>query len=255
MHALAWKWMTYIKFTCLLDLMQTSKTKIFLSIFLTLCFCQGFSQDVEHNAWLFWSHQQKIGERWQLSSDVQVRSADNLDYVNTLLIRPGIGYKIAANQTLTLGYTYFGTWEKEKSGRVYEHENRIFEQFQIENEIKKVEITNRLRYEQRFMYQQYHRVFTQRLRHYLMVQVPLLADPLFTKGLYTAFQNEIFLNVQGQEHLTKRTFDQNRTYLGLGYRFSQELEMEGGYMFRYIIAEENTNVRNNIFQISVRTSF
>lgn len=247
--------MDYIKFTRLLDPMQPSTIKILLPIFLALSFCSSFSQDVEHNAWLFWSHRQKIGERWQLSSDVQARSADQLGYVNTLLIRPGIGYKIAANQTVTVGYTYFGTWDREIGGTVYEHENRIFEQFQIEHQIKKVEITNRLRYEQRFMYQQYHRVFAQRLRHYLMVQVPLLADPLFTKGLYTAFQNELFVNVQGQEHLNKQIFDQNRTYLGLGYRFSQELEMEAGYMFRYIMKRENMNVRNNIIQVSIRTAF
>lgn len=230
------------------------KIRLFPSILLVLTFCKSFGQDVEHNGWLFWSHQQKIGERWQFSSDVQARSADKMDYVNTLLIRPGIGYKIAANQTLTFGYTYFGTWEKENGRTIYEHENRIFEQFQIENEIRKVEITNRVRYEQRFMYQQYHRVFTQRLRHYFMVQVPLLADPLFTRGLYTALQNEIFVNVQGQEHLNKRIFDQNRTYMGVGYRFSQNLELEAGYMFRYIIEQENTNIRNNIFQFSVRTS-
>nr|WP_170982769.1 DUF2490 domain-containing protein [Dyadobacter frigoris] len=116
-----------------------------------LSFQQTSAQTIEHNGWLFWSHQQKISERWQFSADVQVRSADKLNYLNTLLIRPGIGYKIADNQTITVGYTYFGTWDKENQHKVYEPENRIFEQFQIENEIQRTEITNRFRYEQRFL--------------------------------------------------------------------------------------------------------
>ena len=218
-------------------------------------FQQVFAQKTGYNEWFFWSHQQRISERWQFSADVQVRSADRLRYINTLLIRPGIGYKIADNQTLTLGYTYFGTWDKDNDLNVYAYENRIFEQYQIENEIWRTELTNRLRYEQRFIGP--HKggdFFAQRLRYYVNAQIPLRTDPLFTQGIYLSVQNELFLNVQGKDRVNSRVFDQNRSYAGPGYRFNEKLDIEAGYMFRYQI-EENFNRRNNIFQLVVKTSF
>ncbi len=225
-----------------------------VNFLILLCFQQTCAQTIEHNAWLFWSHQQKISERWQFSADVQVRSADKLGYINTLLIRPGIGYKIADNKTITIGYTYFGTWDKEKEPKIYELENRIFEQFQIENEIQRTEITNRFRYEQRFLDQQNSKAFAQRFRYYVQAQIPLVTNPLFTKGLYLSVQNELFLNVQGKDQVNDNFFDQNRSYAGPGYRFSENLDLEFGYMFRYQIDKEK-NIRNNILQIVVKSSF
>ena len=231
------------------------KLYIFLSfpILLLAGFQEASGQAIEKNGWLFWSHQQKLSERWQFSSDVQVRSADKLGYANTLLIRPGIGYKLRADQTVTVGYTYFGTWERENNESVHENEHRVFEQFQIENKIQRIEISNRVRFEQRFLDQSGDRFFAQRIRHYITAQIPLFTDPLFEKGTFLTIQNELFLNVQGQDKLGTKLFDQNRSYLGLGYRFNDHVEMEAGYMFRYIIDE--TNTRNNIFQLSLRTSF
>lgn len=231
------------------------KLSIFLSflIFLSQGIHEASGQAVERNGWLFWSHQQKLSERWQFSSDVQVRSADRLGYANTLLIRPGVGYKLKADQTVTVGYTYFGTWERENNESVHENEHRAFEQFQIEKKIQRIEITNRFRFEQRFLNQEGDHFFAQRFRYYITTQIPLVTDPLFEKGIFMTVQNELFLNVQGQKKLGTKLYDQNRSYLGLGYRFNKLFEAEAGYMFRYIIDE--TKTRNNILQVSVRTSF
>ena len=235
--------------------MRLLNTGFYISIFLTLLSCdESFSQDVEHNGWFFWSHKQEISKKWQFSSDMQVRSADRLNYVNTLLIRPGVGYKIADNQTVTLGYTYFGMWEKENDETTYVPENRIFEQYQIRNKIKRIEITNRIRYEQRFIRQPDNKIFAQRIRHYIQAQFPLVTNPLFTKGLYAAVQNEIFLHVQGKDKLNRSVFNQNRSYAGLGYRFGKKLELEVDYMFRYII-QKDVDARNNVLQRFVKTSF
>ena len=213
------------------------------------------SQNIEHNAWLFWSHQQKISEKWRFSADVQLRSADQLDYLNTLLIRPGIGYKITDNQSITLGYTYFGTWEKDENDKIiYELENRIFEQYQIQSKIGRIELSNRIRYEQRFLQEEKDHFFAQRFRYNIQGQIPLIANAQFTKGLYASFQNELFLHVQGKEKLNNHVFNQNRTYFGIGYRLSEKLDLEADYMFRYII-EEDKNVRNNVLQVAVKTSF
>lgn len=235
-------------------MMKSKKYCLLLILVILLNYQYTLGQSVEYNGWLFWSHQQKLSERWQFSADIQVRSADKLDYINTLLIRPGIGYKLTDNQTLTFGYTYFGTWETKHDRKIYEPENRIFEQYQIENEIQRTELTNRFRYEQRFISQQNGNVFAQRFRYYINAQIPLFVNPLFTKGLYLAVQNELFLNVQGKDKINNHFFDQNRIYAGPGYRLNEKTDLEAGYMFRYQIDKE-TNLQNNILQISLKTSF
>ena len=229
--------------------------RLYISIFLlTLIFNHSFSQTIEYNSWLFWSHQQKFNEKWQFSSDIQIRSSDRLNYINTVLIRPGIGYNINENQTVTIGYTYFGTWEKENDTFIYENENRIFEQFQIENNLRKIEISNRLRYEQRFIREQNDHFFAQRIRYNIQAVFPLIANSPFTKGMYTSIQNELFLNVQGKSKLNNNVFDQNRSYIGWGYRFSKKLNLEADYMFRYMV-DKDANGRNNVLQIAVKSSF
>lgn len=235
--------------------MNLLKVTFYIYIFLIpVLLNRATAQTIEHNGWLFWSHQQKINEKWQLSSDIQIRSSDKLNYVNTLLIRPGIGYNINNNQTITIGYTYFGTWEKENDIFIYENENRIFEQFQIESKLHRIELTNRIRYEQRFIREQEDRFFAQRIRYNIQAVFPLIANSEFTKGMYTSVQNELFLNIQGKSKLNNDVFDQNRSYVGLGYRFSKKLDIEADYMFRYIV-EEDTNGRNNVLQIAIKSSF
>lgn len=231
------------------------RIKLLILVTLPLAgFNNSFSQTVEHNGWIFWSHQQKITEKWQFSSDIQVRTANLPGYINTVLIRPGIGYNVAKNQTLTVGYTYLGTWEKENDQMVYEPENRIFEQYQVENKIQNITVSNRIRFEQRFFHQPNDRFFAQRFRYNIQAQFPLIANQEFTKGMYAAFQNELFLNIQGKSKINNHVFDQNRTYIGLGYRLNKKLDLETDYMFRYLV-DKDVNVRNNVLQIAIKSSF
>lgn len=87
-------------------------------------------------------------------SDIQRRSADKFSYLTTLLVRPGFGYNLTEKQTLTLGYTYFGTWEENDGKILYEPKNRVFEQCQLENKIVKAEVINGFRFEQLFLNQE-----------------------------------------------------------------------------------------------------
>ena len=235
------------------DFPASSMTKLWLCLLIVMICNKAFCQNSEYNGWLFYSHQQKLSKKWQFSSDLQIRTAHQARYLNTLLIRPGIGYNINVKQMVTVGYTYFGSWENEIENKAYEPENRIFEQYQIESDVGKLDITNRLRFEQRFIGQKSDRIFAQRLRYYVQFRLPILSDPLFTRGLYATVQNEFFLNVPGSNKAGKNWFSQNRSYAGIGYRYSDKLDVETGYMFRYMI-EEEIDIRNNILQISIKSS-
>ena len=185
----------------------------------------------EHAAWLFLSAEQSLSKKCALSADVQARSATHLDYLTVLLLRPGLVYKITEKQSATVGYAYSGSWEKEAGAKTYTLENRIWEQYEVDGRVGRIELTNRLRLEQRFI-QKEKDVFAQRLRYFIKTRIPLATDKDFTKGWYAGLQNELFLNVQNKENINNKTFDQNRLNGALGYRFSKSWDVEAGYLYR-----------------------
>ena len=234
------------------DVIDVRRRLLFVSCFVLLAVV-GKTQTSTTNGWFVSSHKQKISEKWTLLSDLQLRSADQFNYLATLLIRPAIQYKIADKKSAALGYAYLGNWEREGSERSFEIEHRVWQQFVLESKLSKTEITNRLRLEQRFLQGENCFDFTQRLRYYFRFQVPFSSGTEFKRGAFLGLQNEIFFNIQNKEAVNNRFFDQNRAFAGIGFRFSEALDVEAGYLFRYQIEEEK--LRNHILQLTATTSF
>ena len=209
------------------------------------------AQTIVQQGWLFWSHEQELTKKIKLFSDIQLRTSDDGEYIETLLIRPGITYLLKSENKITAGYTLFANWEMVNEEKIYQAEHRIWEQYLIESDLEKILLTNRLRLEQRFLGQQ---KFAQRLRYYIRMQLPLFGNSNFTSGYYFALQNELFLNVQNKQYVNDQAFDQNRVYSGIGYKFNKNFETELGYMFRYQIESEN-NLRSHVIQLTISSSF
>lgn len=220
--------------------------------FIFLFLLAGHAQKQTVNGWLVSSHEKELFRKWSLLSDLQLRSADRLQYVETVLIRPAIQYKLNNKHSVALGYAYLGNWEREEAGKIFELEHRSWEQYMVENRWGKTEVTNRLRLEQRFLQQNGRFDFSQRIRYYLRFEVPLSKQGKDEPGAFIGLQNELFLNIQNKEKVNNKLFDQNRAFAGIGYRFSDKLDVEGGYLYRYQIEEEK--IENHIFQLTVTTS-
>ena len=76
-----------------------------------------------------------------------------------------------------------------------------------------VSLQNRFRLEQRFIERQIDDIFSQRLRYFARLIVPLAKkEAAFSKGVFAALQNEIFFNIQNKDKLNNSVFDQNRAY-------------------------------------------
>ncbi|MBT1705975.1 DUF2490 domain-containing protein [Chryseosolibacter indicus] len=215
-------------------------------VFLVLATTDLSGQVHERQGWLFWSHEQTLTNKLKLFGDLQLRSADEAKYLETLLVRPGLTYVVNDNEELTVGYTLFANWEMEEDKKVYEPEHRIWEQYQVEMKLGSNTLSNRIRLEQRFPGQSQ---FSQRLRYYIKLKIPV-----FESRYFTAIQNEIFLNVQNKEVINNHLYDQNRLYGGIGYEFTKEIDLELGYMFRYQI-EKESNVVSHILQLTISTNF
>ena len=211
----------------------------------------------QNTSWFAWFNSYKLSGHWRLHFDGQVRSADNWDYVRTVLVRPGITYAFNARNAATVGYAYIATYNQPaaNASKTRLDESRIWEQYINTTKIGRASLQNRVRLEQRFIERTTENVFAQRLRYWVRTIIPFIKPKTsFTKGFFGAIQNEIFLNVQNKDKINESLFDQNRAYLAIGYRFSPKIDIDAGYMNQYAKGVSN-DVSNNIIQMAIYTKF
>ncbi|MCX2586323.1 DUF2490 domain-containing protein [Pedobacter sp. MR22-3] len=209
----------------------------------------------ENTGWLFISHSQQVSQKFDILADVQVRSADQLNAFSALLLRTALNYNFNKHHAIAAGYAFLGKWENDESAiKILHPENRIYQQYLFNANTSRTEWTLRFRLEQRFMTQQDQTDFSQRSRFFTAVQVPLLANEDFSKGFYTGFQNELFLNVINKKNVNGSIFDQNRSAVSVGYRWNKKIDMEFGYLL-WAQKEEDNSAKTNVWQLMITTSF
>lgn len=223
-----------------------------------LCPLIAISQNSsQQSAWGAWIHSQKFSNKIGLHFDAQFRSADDLEYVRNILIRPGFTYYFDENHNATLGYAYILTNQRlDGVANSSLSEHRIWQQFILNYRIGKVPLSHRFRLEQRFIEQNTGEVFSQRIRYFLRSVIPLQKQEsaAFAKGPFVALQNEVFLNIQNNNKLNTHVFDQNRAYLAAGYRLSPAIDLEAGYLNQHIKGINNYTT-NHLLQLALYTRF
>ena len=222
------------------------------SLVLSICSLVN-AQKRETQGWLFISHTQKINEHFDVLFDAQIRTADQFNYANTLLLRTGLNYNFNKKHAIALGYAYKGDREKVAADYEFTQENRIYQQYLYQFKISKTEMQLRGRLEQRWVKDE-GVDFSQRARLFISAQIPLFTDTAFTRGVYTGIQNEVYLNVMNRQNVNNSIFDQNRTFFSLGYRWSKAVDSEIGYIYWYQKEMDDT-FRRNVIQLQITTSF
>ena len=172
--------------------------------------------------WLIYIGNKKVNTKWNIHNEVQYRNYNAIGDLEQLLLRTGAGYSFNDGQSnILLGYGYIhsenyvgGTDEKKSI-----NEHRVFQQFTTKQQIGKVKLNHRYRFEQRIV----EGDFKMRLRYFVAVNVPLT-----TQGrIYLSAYNEIFLNT------ASKVFDRNRLYGGIGYKLNDNVRFELGYMNQF----------------------
>lgn len=208
--------------------MQEFKMKIkiaALTLALVLPFCVQ-SQESNMGNWLIYIGNKKLNSKWNIHNEVQYRNYNAVGDLEQLLLRTGVGYNLTENNNnILLGYGFIlsENYLEDSDNKVSVNEHRIFQQFTTKQNIGKVALSHRYRFEQRFVEQD----FKMRFRYFLGINVPLQNKEEDKNPLYLSLYNEIFLNTKSS------VFDRNRIYGGLGYKFSDSLRLELGYMNQF----------------------
>jgi len=162
--------------------------------------------------------------------DIQYRNWNLIGDLEQLLLRGGITYKPKeANVKFTLGYGYVlsGVFGDDNGTS---EESRIYQEALIPNKVgKRVYLTHRFRYEQRFVQNQ---DFRTRFRYNLFFNLPLNQTDLSKGAIYLALYNELFINGEREIGTPNPVafFDRNRFYTALGFKLADNSQIQFGYM-------------------------
>lgn len=240
---------------------------------ITLCciilfntFVSAFSQ-TSFSGWLADFNTFKINTRFSVHFDAQLRSSDQLQNIQTVLLRPGLNWHLNKKMIVTTGYAYIQN--KRAIGNItgYTPEHRIWEQFLITHPLiigasqqaRKGSLSHRFRLEQRFIGKpsvennrlvNSGNVFANRFRYFIRNITPLVPWTGSGKGPFIAIQNEVFVNIGDASSVNGKFFDQNRAYLAMGYRFHTRFDAELGYMNQYINGRDKAFTNNHILQVA-----
>ncbi|WP_452220085.1 DUF2490 domain-containing protein [Lacinutrix salivirga] len=199
---------------------------IFILIFAFLMPKSTIAQDSNLGNWLIYIGNKKLNKKWNIHNEVQYRNYDAVGDLEQLLLRTGLGYTFnnqKNNVLLGYGYILSENYIGDSDQKFSVNEHRIFQQFTSKQKIGKVGLSHRYRFEQRFVEDD----FRMRFRYFLSFNVPLQYKEDGNNPLYLSAYNEIFLNTESS------VFDRNRVYGGLGYKFSDNLKLELGYMNQF----------------------
>jgi hypothetical protein len=211
------------------------KKLYFLIILCLISFAQVNAQGPDEDqlgAWYMYFYNTTFKEsNWGIQGDIQYRDWRGLGDREQLLLRSGLTYKPTDSDVkFTLGFANITTGQYGTDIDNPISENRIYQEALFSNTIlKRLLLTHRFRYEQRWVENQ---DFRTRYRYNLFINVPLKGTTLDKRTPYIAIYNELFIN--GERNIGNgrevQFFDRNRTYLGLGYAINNKLRVQLGWM-------------------------
>lgn len=243
--------------------MSRRKTKMVRSIKVGLLTClmlllvfESKSQDITQaptSTWFTALNQIKLKNNWSVSFETHERFADALKTQGFFLFRPSIDYKLTPDAILSVGYTFINAQPFEPySAPIARNENNIWEQILLKQDLGKVNIQHRFRQEHRWT----DRIvtdslgstlegtsFSNRFRYRLTVK-----RDIFKKVFVQVF-DEIWIN-QTKSGLP-RNFARNWLYAGLGYSFSDDFNVQLGYMHQFDRVAENSYIATPIIQTTI----
>ncbi len=209
--------------------------KYIAAAFLVASLQISFAQETDFRTWGILNINQKMDKDWSFQSDIQYRTYEDLDQLQQLLIRGGIGYNLTDNNnTILAGYAYIqNRTPSDTDDYAHNNEHRLYQQFTTKHAIQRFNLAHRFRVEERFL--QHDTQF--RFRYQLTATVPLNNTKLIDNTWYLKAYDELFIQA-----VKDKTFDRNRLGLSLGYVISPTFSVEGGYMLQSLKSSKSDHL-------------
>ncbi len=193
--------------------------------FFLVCPFISYAQPADLGNWLIYIGSKDLGSKFNLHHEVQYRNYNAIGDLEQLLIRGGLGYDVGDRSNALVGYGFIRSENYiNDTDKVVVNEHRIFQQFITKQNVGKLGLQHRYRFEQRFVEDD----FRLRFRYFLGLNIPLASFNEGNQALYLSIYDEVFLNT------VANVFDRNRLYGAFGYRLSSSIRIEAGYMNQFL---------------------
>jgi hypothetical protein len=193
--------------------------------------------------WASYFGDHRVTKHWGIHFDGQLRQ-DFTQPWGQVILRPGLNYYVKPNLFLSHGYAFIRT----ESNNTTTPEHRLWQQVQYTPKVLNLNMSHRLRLEQRWIEIPTGHRYQNRIRYFYRTELPA------TGKYFVGLQNEIFLGF-GQNKGAS-VYDQNRAYISLGRRFGPIGRIETGYMYQNALLRNGiTREHNHILVISYLSAF
>ena len=193
-------------------------------IILLCCTSTALTQSDLGN-WMMYFGTNKINKHWSIHTEAQHRNYSVQPQLEQLLLRTGVNYKFDNGLLLTGGYANITNHEFQSSRIGPEvEEHRIWQQLITSTYFGKAKLEHRLRYEQRWIESD----FKTRYRYRGMLFYPLNSGSIDVGTYYLGIYDELFLQPGDN------TFDRNRLYGGVGYKYASNIQFQLGYLLQTV---------------------
>ncbi|MFN3916294.1 MAG: DUF2490 domain-containing protein [Flavobacteriales bacterium] len=176
-------------------------------------------------------HSGKLSEKWSYNAYLfaavkpynHTNNFNMPDKARLLYIygESGVSYAITEQLSFTASYVF----EQQNPGEAYtRNENRLFQQLTLKTPINKLEIKQRLRFDERFIQNPISKevVFTHRLRYLLGISSDI------NEKFYWFAYSEFFFNTKSNDFFK---FNENWSALQLGYKINEKNSIECGLLY------------------------
>ena len=185
-----------------------------------------------------------LSEQWRGFLEFQPRIGHDASNLTSMIVRPAIGWAVNKQATLWVGYLMSADSITPDSD-TYRIENRAFQGFSWKDTANDKqfiwEVRNRL--EERVL----PRNADPSIRWRTRLRVEQLLPGHSPWSIIASDEIFINLNDNANNAQLQAGAQQNRLYLGVGYRFAPEVQVESGYLYQHVwrnqpAADQNNNV-------------
>lgn len=217
----------------------------------------GKIKDVNALGWYNYTGTFNFHPKVGVYTEYQLRRDNIITRWQQSLLRVGVNYYAHKNAAFHIGYGWietfpYGDYPIAGTGVAFT-EHRLYEQVTLNHAIEPLYFTHRFRFEQRWLAkltpatgrQPQGWNYLNRIRYMLRFNIALQGKTIDKKEAYLAMFDELFIGFG--KNIGINIFDQNRLSGLLGFKATNWLNIEAGYMF--MLLQQGKPVNNNaVFQ-------
>lgn len=195
---------------------------LFLALFF-FCSLPAHADDTDSQGWIQFILNAKLAPRALLYVEAQPRFGDGYRELTQFAFRAALGYRVNPRLSLWQGYNWQPT-----TAPIFNDEHRLYQQALWDTPWQRLNITQRVRLEERFIEHVSETAF--RLRHQVKLAYPLDRH----RRWEMIGTQELFWNLNSTATGPLSGYDQDRLSLRLAWNTNRHLQIELGYVANFV---------------------